>query len=98
MFKDTRVRKEYFNKRRQETMDFLRLLKSKSSCFICGYKEHTEILQFHHLNPTEKNFDFSRGSIGNISRKRLINEIDKCELLCPNCHNWLHYQETAKLE
>lgn len=59
-------------------------------------REHPEILNFHHLDPKTKEFGFSSVEIGNLSMKRIQAEIDKCILLCPNCHQWLHYQEFAK--
>ena len=76
-------------------MNFLRSYKLDKSCSMCGYDEHPEILQFHHRNPDEKEFKMAKGNVGNLSRERLQQEIDKCDLLCPNCHNWLHFKETA---
>lgn len=96
MFRDNTKRREYFNNRRKQTMVFLRLFKSQKSCSHCGYNEHSEILQFHHIDPSNKEFDFSKGNIGNLSKNRLLKEIEKCILLCPNCHIWLHYKENAK--
>lgn len=96
MRKDKRERRKYFNERRQERKRLLRKLKEGKSCVKCGWNEHPEILQFHHKDPEEKDFDFSMGNIGNLSLKRILDEVDKCELLCPNCHMWHHYNETAK--
>lgn len=93
MRKDKRERREYFNKRRQERIQFIRDYKSDKQCAYCGYCEHTEILQFHHVDPTTKKFDFSGSEIGNLSMERIKNEIQKCILLCPNCHQWLHFSE-----
>lgn len=96
MWKDKQVRRQKFNERRQARKRLLRKLKEGKSCKECGWKEHTEILQFHHRDPSTKDFDFSGSEIGNLSIKRILDEIDKCDLLCPNCHLWHHYQETAK--
>ena len=71
----------------------LREYKEDKECTICGYNEHTEILQFHHRIPANKRFTFSDGNIGNYAWATVLLEIKKCILLCPNCHNWLHYQE-----
>lgn len=94
MRKNKRERQSYFNNRRRERKEFLKNFKSDKCCINCGCKEHTEILQFHHRNPDEKEFDFSCGKIGNLSLDRIKKEINKCDLLCPNCHMWLHYQES----
>lgn len=95
MRKDKRDRQEYFNERRRQRKRLIRSLKQDKSCVKCGYKEHPEILQFHHKDPSTKDFDFSGSEIGNLSLKKILNEVDKCELLCPNCHFWLHYQEST---
>ncbi len=96
MYKNRESRKEYFNKRRKETISFIRKFKENKKCNICDWNKHPEILQFHHINPKEKRFELGTGGVGNYSRKTLEEEIAKCELLCPNCHEWLHYQETYK--
>ena len=63
--------------------DFINTIKLGLGCKICGYNEHAEALVFHHRNPKEKEFN-----IGNVrvSRKRLLKEIAKCDVLCANCH------------
>ncbi len=88
-------RKALREKRRQKALNFLRDFKSNRLCVKCGWKEHTEILNFHHKNPKEKTLSLSGGSIGQVKKERLLEEIKKCELLCPNCHFWLHYRETV---
>lgn len=95
MRKNPEERRIWFNNRRKERIDFLREYKSGKSCSHCGYNEYTEILQFHHLDPSLKTTGMSMGGIGNYSMKKLQEEIDKCILLCPNCHSWLHYKENV---
>jgi 5-methylcytosine-specific restriction endonuclease McrA len=58
-------------------------------CVYCGYKKCIAALEFHHLNPEEKDFQFS----GNGYCKKwedVKKELDKCILLCANCHRELH--------
>jgi 5-methylcytosine-specific restriction endonuclease McrA len=58
-------------------------------CQVCGYNKSIEALCFHHINPDEKSFGIgSKGS--SIAWKKLKNEIDKCILLCQNCHCEIH--------
>lgn len=59
----------------------------KEGCSICGYKEHTEILQFHHTNYVIKKFAISECN----DMRKLKRELAKCILVCPNCHVWIHY-------
>lgn len=58
-------------------------------CYICGYDRCKEALDFHHLDPTQKEFNLSSRD---LSSDWLIvkPEIDKCVLLCSNCHRELH--------
>jgi uncharacterized Zn finger protein (UPF0148 family) len=56
-------------------------------CELCGYSKCFDALHFHHKDPNEKAFSPSGGS---ISWERMRNEIDKCALLCANCHSEVH--------
>jgi hypothetical protein len=56
-------------------------------CEICGYNKCNRALQFHHKNPSEKDFTISGRS---LSFDRLKNEVDKCLLVCSNCHSEIH--------
>lgn len=58
-------------------------------CFICGYNKCVSALEFHHINPLEK--DFSISTTGNTKSWNDIKiELDKCILLCSNCHREEH--------
>lgn len=63
-------------------------------CEICGYSEHTEILQFHHKDKNLKAFNLSIGNLGSHKWEIILEEIGKCQLICPNCHMLIHYNET----
>lgn len=58
-------------------------------CTSCGYNKCISALSFHHKNPELKSFTIS----GNYTRKweSLKEELDKCILLCLNCHAELHF-------
>jgi hypothetical protein len=57
------------------------------ACSICNYKKSPRALQFHHKDPSQK--DFGIGST-NVSWKRTVKELDKCILVCSNCHAEIH--------
>ena len=59
-------------------------------CEICGYSKCIEALEFHHKNPEEKDFTISGKS---WSFERLKLEVDKCFLLCSNCHREIHFDK-----
>jgi hypothetical protein len=66
----------------------LRLVEYKGGeCQVCGYRKSLNTLQFHHLNPEEKDFSISGKS---LSFEKLKNEVDKCLLVCANCHGEIH--------
>lgn len=56
-------------------------------CERCGYDKCVQALQFHHLNPDEKDFAISGKS---YSFERLKKEVDKCIMVCANCHIEIH--------
>jgi DNA-binding CsgD family transcriptional regulator len=56
-------------------------------CERCGYSKSVEALQFHHINPNEKDFTIGGKS---YSIERLKKEVDKCIMVCANCHIEIH--------
>jgi transposase len=55
------------------------------ACALCGYGRWAGALQFHHLDPSRKEFSISqRGHSRSLARSRA--EARKCILLCANCH------------
>lgn len=58
-------------------------------CEVCGGYFHPAIFDFHHKNPDEK--DFSIGHVKALKFSDTIKaELDKCSLLCANCHRLEH--------
>ena len=57
-------------------------------CVNCGFDKHLAALQFHHRNSNNK--DFLISSINTKSWKLIIEELNKCDLLCANCHAVKH--------
>lgn len=69
-------------------------------CEICGYDKCLRSLVFHHNDPLQKDFAIgeSRPRYKKARKWDLVKiELDKCQLLCHNCHNELHDKiETEK--
>lgn len=59
-------------------------------CIKCGYDDCIEALEFHHLDPTQKDFTIS-DSNKTRTLEQVIAEIEKCVLLCCRCHVEVHY-------
>jgi 5-methylcytosine-specific restriction endonuclease McrA len=91
MAKETRTyadRREYFlqavNKRRQKIKMMAIELKG-GKCQLCGYNKYQGGLDFHHIDPSTKNFGIaSQGH--SRSWARVQEELAKCILVCANCH------------
>lgn len=58
------------------------------ACVVCGYDKYLGALEFHHLDPTQKDFTLSHVRL--TSFERVKSELDKCVLLCANCHREVH--------
>lgn len=58
-------------------------------CSICGYNNCLEAIEFHHVNPKEKEFRLSEMA----SRKKEIIQLEMSKgiLVCANCHREIHY-------
>ena len=54
-------------------------------CQICGYNRCIAALEFHHVDPTQKLFGI-RCAGNTMSWEKMRAELDKCVLLCANCH------------
>jgi hypothetical protein len=58
-------------------------------CQVCGYNKYIGALDFHHLNPNEK--DFTIAHVRQYKFDDIIkSELDKCLLVCSNCHREIH--------
>ena len=55
------------------------------ACICCGYHQHVGVLDFHHIDPTTKEFGIS-GKGMTRSWEKIKTELDKCILVCANCH------------
>jgi hypothetical protein len=62
----------------------LSILKSILGCQRCGYNEDPRALHFHHRDPEDKEFSLSWA--GSSADARIQAEIEKCDVLCANCH------------
>ena len=68
-----------------------------SSCLDCGIKFPEEpyvIFDFHHRIPNEKEFVWAKMKLK--SEDKIKNELDKCDLLCSNCHRKRHHKKKEK--
>lgn len=60
-------------------------------CVCCGYNKCNEALDFHHINPAEKEFSFNRVRGNPKSWILIVKELRKCVLVCANCHREIEF-------
>lgn len=63
-------------------------------CEVCKYNKCIDALEFHHIDSTKKDFQISGKS---WSYERLKKEVDKCILVCSNCHKEIHHKMNKRL-
>lgn len=77
---------------KERNVAWLKQYKSDKKCIKCGFS-HLAALDFHHRNPEDKHDQICVMARSGCSIERLQKEIDKCDILCANCHRILHYDE-----
>jgi len=66
------------------------------ACVRCGYNPIADsnkslgAIEFHHRNPEEKEFNVGDGVANGRSWKECVEEAEKCDMVCANCHRELH--------
>ena len=69
---------------RRRKLKLIKLYGNK--CGVCGYDKNYAALEFHHKVPAEKSFQLDLRSLSNRSWEVILEEANKCLLLCSNCH------------
>lgn len=59
-------------------------------CKCCGYNKCISALEFHHLDPSVKEFNIGQKGYTRSWDKNK-KELDKCILVCANCHREIHH-------
>lgn len=63
------------------------------ACEACGYSRSMAALCFHHRDPSTKKFQLDLRNLSNRNLEAILAEVDKCSLLCCNCHAEKHHPE-----
>lgn len=70
-------------------LDLIQLCGGK--CIKCGYDKNIAAFDFHHRNPSEKIFEIKMKNLsGAWTQDEILKEVEKCDLLCSNCHREQH--------
>jgi len=76
-------------KRKKQLLEWMLQYKEQRGCLKCG-ETHPYCLEFHHPDIKEKEYLVSDLIRHGASKKLILREIDKCILLCANCHRKFH--------
>lgn len=75
--------------RRREKNKQLAIEYKGGKCQCCGYDKYQGALEFHHLDSNEKDFGIAEKGYTR-SFEKVKKELDKCVLVCSNCHKEIH--------
>ncbi len=95
-------RKEHYDKNKQKYIDKAKVFtqsiikwfieyKKTLKCKECGENRYW-VLDFHHRDPKEKDIEVSV-LLRKGNKTKILQEIEKCDVLCSNCHRDLHFKE-----
>lgn len=76
-------------RRKQQAKQFIAEYKDNDCCVHCG-ESATCCLEFHHRDPTKKDFVLSLAGNNGFALSTIQREIEKCDLVCANCHRKIH--------
>ena len=76
---------------KEDLIEWFKKYKETLQCSVCG-ETHPACLDFHHRDPSTK-----KAPVGNMvhrssSKTSILREIEKCDVLCANCHRKLHWK------
>ena len=95
-----RYHQSYDAQKRRRIIRKIELVKTTGGrCTVCGYNKNLAALTFHHTDQDEKDFKLDMRSMSNRSLEAVLVELEKCILICQNCHAELHFPhlDLAKL-
>lgn len=62
-------------------------------CICCGFNQYPSSLEFHHIDESTKHFNIANKITSAQLNEALYKELDKCVILCSNCHRAYHAKE-----
>jgi len=86
---EIRLGKIESNRKRKKKIKLMAVSYKGGCCQECGYHKCNDALEFHHLDPTQKDFEISGRGMSR-SWEKVEKELDKCVMLCANCHREAH--------
>jgi hypothetical protein len=81
--RDKQLKQKLYQQHRQQVIDYLQHKHNHIGCIGCGSQERLEL---DHIHPSTKLCDPAKSLGSKTISQRIWNEIDKCQLLCYDCH------------
>lgn len=94
MFCNKKCRVKYHVDRRRLELKFKAVQYKGGKCEQCGHKGSIACYDFHHTDPSRKLFALGKDP-HTRSWERIKEEVDKCQLLCANCHREVEFSKTS---
>lgn len=88
---------KYVKKSTYKRKAWLNTFKAGKPCSKCNVVYPTYVLDWHHRDKTTKLFGISSGQWRH-SREKLLQEMEKCDLICANCHRIIEYMRRGGAE
>lgn len=86
MSKDDWAELSPYQRRYASNKQTIAVYKLRRGCSECGYSICADALEFHHTNPSNKEMELSVAQIMKEGWDNAMDEIEKCVILCSNCH------------
>ena len=67
--------------------------KKGGRCERCNGYFLADVFDFHHRDPSEKLFTLKISNLTDKPWSAVLKEVEKCEMLCANCHRKVHWEE-----
>ena len=92
-FCSPKCKNKFFVTKRRKILRDSAISYKGGGCSICSYNKCPDALHFHHVDPKTKKFGISASGLTR-SWDKIKAELDKCVLLCANCHAEAHEKVT----
>lgn len=88
--RDEHLRRRYVNqkRRRKEIKEWVDSIKEGQPCVDCGESHPPWAMDYHHRDPSKKEFSIGAADGRQVSQARLEAEIAKCDFVCALCHRY----------
>jgi hypothetical protein len=97
--KNYKKNKKFFSDKQKERRKEIKLFieSHKQKCIVCNEKD-VACLDFHHRDASEKLDTVATSVKDKWGEKRIMDEINKCDVVCSNCHRKIHYYNISPIE